>query len=190
MLIRCYQQFARGKIRIKILDKNNITCRGDNTACLSLIWCLQHQSFGRGRLYQRISRRILSVCDGGQRKRNIQSLYCTTIARTIILCPAVQTTVKDDNWRLRLEGTPEDKREGRSLRAIKRDAGRIHSSSNAQAEEASHRSLRHIHHPLHQLSTHTHTHEDMISEAFWESSTTNSNTPLPLYYSTISCKLE
>ena len=37
MLIRCYQQFARGKIRIKIPNKNNITCRGDNTACLSLI---------------------------------------------------------------------------------------------------------------------------------------------------------
>ena len=111
----------------------------------SLIWCLQHQSFGRGRPYQRISRRI-RPCAMQDSAKGIYSH--STVARTIILRPAVQATVGGDNWRLSLEGTirlapSDDKHEGHSLCAIKRDAGRIHSSSKAQSEEASHRSLRH-----------------------------------------------
>ena len=57
MLIRCYQQFGRGKIilHVRILDLKFAT---------SII-----------RAWKTIPKKDMTVHDGGQRKRNIQSLY-------------------------------------------------------------------------------------------------------------------
>ena len=73
-----------------------------------------HQSFGRGRPYPGEKSKKYTW---GQSKRNIQWLYCSQDNYWIQLYrPAVQATVKENNWRLRLEGTPENKHKGRSRR--------------------------------------------------------------------------
>jgi hypothetical protein len=96
---------------INNLSGGRDTCHGDNTTCLFLIWCLQHQSFGRGNHTKEYPEGYYRARRKTAQKQYtdtlLQSLYCSQDNYSLSNCPgnSKRMIIEDARRFLKHEGS-------------------------------------------------------------------------------------